>query len=80
MQLDPRTFPIPNDLVQGLAAEAVDRFRTETGCKGKVEIELRVPESDATSFVVNVVVTDKGTGERRDYDIVVRARPATMSS
>ena len=80
MQLDPRNFPLPSDLVQGLAAEATSRFRSETGCKGKVEIELRVPESDATSFVVNVVVTDKGTGERRDYDIVVRARPATMSS
>jgi hypothetical protein len=80
MQLDPRTFPLPNDLVQGLTAEAVSRFRAETGLTGKVEIELRVPESDATSFVVSVVVTDKGTGERRDYDVVVRARPATMSS
>jgi hypothetical protein len=74
MQLDPRNFPLPSDLVQGLAAEATSRFRSETGCKGKVEIELRVPDRDATSFVVNVTVTDKARREMRTYDVVVRAR------
>jgi hypothetical protein len=68
--------PGPDDLVQGLCAEAKARFFAETGLTGKVEIELRIPDDPPPSFVVGVTVTDKMTGQQRSHDVVVRATPA----
>jgi hypothetical protein len=63
--------PIPNDLLQGLCGEAKERFVAETGLTGKVAVELRLPDAPSPQFEVVAVVTDKTSGESRQYEIEV---------
>jgi hypothetical protein len=77
MQQDPKTSPVPAELIEGVCGEAKARFTEETGLTGPVTIELHFPDGDWSSFVAHVVVMDEGTGEQRSYDVLVRAQPAT---
>ena len=65
--------PIPDALLQDLCNFAKARFIEQTGCAGKLTIDPAFPEPPSSQFTVIVTVIEKATGERRCYDIEVRA-------
>jgi hypothetical protein len=70
---------IPNELVQALSNEAHARFVAETGITSKrVTIDLAFIEPPSEQFMVVVRVTDKLSGERREYPIEVSVTVHTL--
>jgi hypothetical protein len=70
---------IPNDLLQALSNEAHARFVTETGItSNKVTIDLAFIEPPSEQFMVVARVTDKISGERREYPIEVTLTAHTV--
>jgi hypothetical protein len=71
--------PLPDDLLQGLANEALKRFTSELGrmCT-KPRVTLAVPDREgdgAGTFIVTAMVEDADTGDQRSYEIKVTASP-----